>query len=67
MMSWQGVEPYALYPNTTIPSITARGFYYGQEYFGTYFRALFTMFQVRHPPAVLLRRALRNTASSDPP
>ena len=41
-----GVEPWAHYPNSTISSVTARGFYYGQEYFGTFMRALFTLFQV---------------------
>jgi len=41
-----GVEPYASYPNTTVSSVTMRGFYYGEEYFGTFMRALFTLFQV---------------------
>jgi len=30
----------------TIPAITPRGFYYGQEYYGTFSRALYTLFQV---------------------
>lgn len=41
-----GVHPNALYPNSTLSSETMRGFNYGQEYFGTFFRALFTLFQV---------------------
>ena len=41
-----GVEPHATYPNSTIESGTDSGFYYGPEYFGTFSRALFTLFQV---------------------
>lgn len=32
--------------SSTIPAITDRGFYYGQEYYGTFSRALYTLFQV---------------------
>jgi len=32
--------------DTAVDSGTARGFYYGAEYYGTFFRALFTLFQV---------------------
>ena len=32
--------------NTVITSITPRGFYHGQEYYGTFSRALYTLFQV---------------------
>merc|ERR1719352_31854 len=32
--------------DSSIDSLTARGFYYGQEYYGTFFRALYTLFQV---------------------
>ena len=40
---------------TLVSSITARGIYYGQEYYGTYSRALYTMFQVSGiPPTAVL-------------
>jgi len=42
----EGVGPDATYPETAISSGTVRGFHYGQEYFGTFSRALFTQFQV---------------------
>ena len=32
--------------NTTVSSVTGRGFTYGEEYWGTFFRALYTLFQV---------------------
>ena len=32
--------------NTSLPSTTARGYHHGEEYFGTFSRALYTMFQV---------------------
>ena len=32
--------------NISVSSVTARGFTYGEEYFGTFFRALYTLFQV---------------------
>ena len=32
--------------NTTLSSTTARGYHHGEEYFGTFSRALYTMFQV---------------------
>ena len=32
--------------STNIPALTGRGFYYGQEYFGSFSRALYTLFQV---------------------
>ena len=32
--------------NQTVSSETARGFTYGEEYYGTFFRALYTLFQV---------------------
>ena len=35
-----------VYPNTTVSSETMRGFDFGEEYFGTFSRALFTLFQV---------------------
>lgn len=41
-----GVEPDASYSNLTVSAETLRGLNYGQEYFGTFFRAMFTMFQV---------------------
>merc|ERR1719181_940811 len=34
------------YPRTEVPSLTPRLFTYGQEYYGTFSRALFTNFQV---------------------
>mmetsp|Transcript_58287 Transcript_58287/g.115687 ORF Transcript_58287/g.115687 Transcript_58287/m.115687 type:complete len:475 (-) Transcript_58287:418-1842(-) len=35
------------FTNTSVvTSMTARGFYHGQEYYGDFFRALFTLFQV---------------------
>ena len=33
-------------PNHTISAETARGYNYGWEYYGTFTRALFTLFQV---------------------
>ena len=39
--------PYLTVENTTVVSaMTMRGFHYGQEYFGTFFRSLYTLFQV---------------------
>ena len=35
--------------NDTIPMITMRGMTYGDEYFGTFLRSLYTLFQVRLP------------------
>lgn len=35
-----------LMENRTVSSMTARGFTYGEEYYGTFMRALYTLFQV---------------------
>jgi len=35
-----------IYENNTVTSITARGIRYGEEYYGTFSRALYTLFQV---------------------
>lgn len=44
-MVWSPELPYV--QNTTvISSMTPRGFHYGQEYYGTFFRSLYTLFQV---------------------
>jgi len=37
--------------NATVSSLTARGFTYGEEYYGTFMRALYTLFQVQPTPA----------------
>ena len=39
------------YENATVTSITARGFTWGEEYYGTFMRALYTLFQARRRPA----------------
>jgi hypothetical protein len=39
--------------NSTISAETLRGFYYGQEYFGTFSRAMFTLFQARSGPSLV--------------
>jgi hypothetical protein len=36
--------------NRTVSSMTARGFTFGEEYYGTFMRALYTLFQVLTPP-----------------
>merc|ERR1719231_1665488 len=44
-MQWSDDVPFV--ENTTVISaMTARGFHYGQEYYGTFFRSLYTLFQV---------------------
>jgi len=35
-----------LYENATVSAMTARGFTFGEEYYGTFMRALYTLFQV---------------------
>ena len=42
-------EPYTYFELTSVnnTAMTARGFHYGQEYYGTFFRSLYTLFQVR--------------------
>ena len=39
------------YENATVTSLTARGYTFGEEYYGTFMRALYTLFQARHSPA----------------
>ena len=57
-MTFVAGSTYVTEENTsTIDSFTARGFHYGQEYFGTFFRALYTLFQVG-------RRTRRTTHST---
>lgn len=41
-----GVGPLAVYTDTTVTSLSTRGLPFGQEYFGSFSRALFTVFQV---------------------
>ena len=44
-MSWSLDHPFV--ENTTVISaMTPRGYHYGQEYYGTFFRSLYTLFQV---------------------
>ena len=44
-MSWSLDHPFV--ENTTVISaMTPRGYHYGQEYYGTFSRALYTLFQV---------------------
>ena len=52
-LSWTPSEPepgeeegfYLNSRNGNVSSTTARQFFYGNEYYGTFFRALFTLFQ----------------------
>ena len=44
-MEWTSELP-SVENTTVIKAMTLRGFHFGQEYFGTFFRSLFTLFQV---------------------
>jgi hypothetical protein len=43
------------YRNQSISLVTARGQTYGEEYYGTFFRSLYTLFQVPRPPPLTPR------------
>ena len=44
-MKWSPSAPF-VETTTAVTAMTLRGYHYGQEYFGSFFRSLFTLFQV---------------------
>ena len=64
--TWQqtGAGATAITHNTSVSSVTLRGFDYGQEYYGTFSRALFTLFQARAAATCHLSFLRRPHASS---
>jgi hypothetical protein len=44
--TWATDENGVVWENATVSALTARGFTYGEEYYGTFARALYTLFQV---------------------
>ena len=56
---------YNMYNDSTT-AITARGLTYGDEYFGTFLRALFSLFQAYLPPTTAVLAAPAVSALSPP-
>ena len=52
--------------NDSVSSVTARGLYYGDEYFGTFLRSLFTLFQAPRSRACLGPFAMRRPRRPPP-
>ena len=47
---WATDENGIVWENATVNAITARGFTWGEEYYGNFGRALYTLFQVQSLP-----------------